>query len=270
VLNCTPDSFSDGGHFLDVDAAIQHGLKLWRDGASLIDVGGESTRPGSLMVPVDEELRRVLPVVEGLVSAGCAVSIDTRKALVMERAIQAGACMINDVTALTFDAGSLRVAADSGVDVCLMHMQGTPETMQEKPHYDDVLSEVIAYFESRVKQCEHAGVSRRALILDPGIGFGKRLEDNLYLIAHLDRLKQHFNLPVLLGVSRKSFMGLVTGADVENREVETAVVDSLGILLGADGVRVHDVAYQKRACLMASALTDARQKRYAESTVGAW
>jgi len=258
VLNCTPDSFSDGGQFIDVDAAVQHGLRMWRDGASIIDVGGESTRPGAKSVAVDEELQRVLPVIQKLVACGCSVSIDTRKAEVMAQAVQAGVCMINDVTALTFDARSLLVAAESKTDICLMHMQGKPETMQDRPQYNDVMAEVISYFEKRIEACMQAGIASSSLILDPGIGFGKRLEDNLHLIMHLDVLKQYFKLPVLLGVSRKSFIGLVTGVDVDDRELETAVVDSLGVFLGADGVRVHDVSQQRRACIMASTLADAR------------
>jgi len=258
VLNCTPDSFSDGGHFLDVEAAIEHGLAMRDAGATIIDVGGESTRPGAIEVTEDEELRRVLPVIEGLLSGGCEVSCDTRHAMVMRRAVELGACMINDVSALLFDNHSLTVAADSGVDVCLMHMQGTPETMQCAPRYDDVLSDVVAFFDGCLERCMKAGMQESSLLLDPGIGFGKRLEDNLCLIANVDVLKEHFGLPILLGVSRKSFLGALTGSTVDERELETAVAGGIGIFQGVDGVRVHDVAAQRRACQVASGLLDAK------------
>jgi len=258
VLNCTPDSFSDGGHFFDSAAAIKHGLFMRESGACIIDVGGESTRPRAESVSIDEELRRIIPVIEGLAQTGCFVSVDTCKAEVMRQAILAGARMINDVSALS-DEKSLEVAAQTGVDVCLMHMQGKPANMQTSPHYDDVFSDVLFFFNQRIERCVQAGIQEASLMLDPGIGFGKRLQDNLTLIANIDRLKDTFGLPVLLGVSRKSFMGEVTGADVGHRELETAVSGAMGIFQGVDGVRVHDVDLQKRACQMAAALTDARQ-----------
>jgi len=261
VLNCTPDSFSDGGQFVDVDAAVQHGLAMWNAGAELIDVGGESTRPGAKAVGEDEELRRVLPVIKSLVAQGCKVSIDTRHAMVMRQAVQAGACMINDVSALLFDDKSLDIAAQAGVDVCLMHMQGTPETMQQAPKYHDVLSEVMTFFDDCIERCVRAGLKKSALLLDPGIGFGKSLEDNLVLIANIGVLKERFGLPVLLGVSRKSFIGSLTGSPVNARELETAVAGSIGVFQGVDGVRLHDVASQYRACQMASALSGAKRKK---------
>ncbi|MDQ6973586.1 MAG: dihydropteroate synthase [Mariprofundaceae bacterium] len=260
VLNCTPDSFSDGGQFIDVNKAIQQGIHMHQLGANVIDVGGESTRPGASIVPIQEELRRVIPVVESLSKAGCHVSIDTRKSEVMQAAVKAGACMINDVTALSFDEYSLQVAASSGVDVCLMHMQGTPENMQESPFYQDVMQDVLNFFEARIEACLQAGMQQSSLILDPGIGFGKRLQDNLYLIMHLDVLKDYFNLPILLGVSRKSLIASLTDAPINDRELETAVLDALGIYLGADGVRVHDIAYQQRANRVAAALSDLRSR----------
>lgn len=260
VLNCTPDSFSDGGKFLAVEQAVQHGIHMHESGASLIDVGGESTRPGASQVSLEEELRRVIPVVRGLSEAGCTISIDTRKAEVMRQAVQAGASMINDVTALSFDENSLTVAADMGVDVCLMHMQGQPETMQQNPYYSDVMQDVIDYFEKRLEACLQAGIAQTSILLDPGIGFGKRLQDNLHLITHLDVFKKHFNLPILLGVSRKSLIASITGSSVENRELETGILDAFGIYWGADGVRVHDVVAQKRANRMATALIDARHR----------
>jgi len=259
VLNCTPDSFSDGGQFVDVDSAVQHGLAMWNAGARIIDVGGESTRPGAKEVAADEELRRVLPVIEGLISRGCKVSIDTRHAMVMGQAVEAGACMINDVSALLFDDKSLDVAAHAGVAVCLMHMQGKPETMQCSPKYDDVLSDVESFFETCLERCLHVGIRESSLLIDPGIGFGKSVEDNLLLIANIGVLKERFGLPILLGVSRKSFIGSLTGAVVNERELETAVASSIGIFQGVDGVRVHDVASQYRACQVASALLDAKR-----------
>ncbi len=258
VLNCTPDSFSDGGKFVG-DGAVRHAMSMCHQGADIIDVGGESTRPGSASVSLDEELKRVIPVIEALTAEGLTLSIDTTKSEVMRRAVVAGASMVNDVTALRGDPDSLSVVAETGVDVCLMHMQGTPETMQERPEYRNVLDEVTRFFESRIETCLNAGISEDAILIDPGIGFGKRLEDNLALIANIETLKQHFGLPVLMGVSRKSFLGQITGADVGSREVETAAAVSISTFAGSDLLRVHDVATQKKAIDVASALRDAHQ-----------
>lgn len=258
VLNCTPDSFSDGGRFGDPERAIRHALSMQQQGAAIIDVGGESTRPGAAQVPLEEELRRVIPVIRRLAAAGCLVSVDTMKAEVMRQAVAAGAMMVNDVSALGFDPDSLAAVAELDVDVCLMHMQGTPATMQHSPVYQDVLSEVADFFADRIEAALKAGISEDRILLDPGIGFGKRLEDNLQLIANLDRFKQQFGMPLLLGVSRKSFLGALTGMPVEDREIETAVANSIGILLGADVIRVHDVTLQARASKVASALATCR------------
>ena len=260
VLNCTPDSFSDGGCYTQVERAVQHGLSMWQDGAAIIDVGGESTRPGAQEISIEEEQQRVIPVIHALVAHGCKVSIDTRKAAVMQAAIDAGACMVNDVTALTWNCESLPLVAATGVDVCLMHMQGTPETMQVQPSYQHVVHDVRDYLEQRVEACVQAGVATSSIVLDPGIGFGKRLEDNLDLLMQLDVLKQYFKLPLLLGVSRKSLIAGLTGAPVGDRELETAMLNGLGIYLGVDGVRVHDVAQQKRACVLASSCADVRTR----------
>ena len=265
VLNCTPDSFSDGGKFVrraaeqsvDINGAVDHALAMHQQGADIIDVGGESTRPGSASVPLAEELKRVIPVIKTLAAKGLSLSIDTTKAEVMCQAIAAGASMVNDVTALRGDSDSLKVVAQTGVDVCLMHMQGTPETMQESPAYQNVLDEVSHFFEDRIQACLNAGVSESSLLIDPGIGFGKRHEDNLALIANVERLKQRFGLPVLMGVSRKSFLGKITGADVSSREMETAAAVSISTFAGSDLLRVHDVAIQKKAIDVASALRDA-------------
>lgn len=256
VLNCTPDSFSDGGRHLGFEKALAHGRHLAAQGAALVDVGGESTRPGSQPVALDEELERVIPVIGALARDGIAVSVDTMKAGVMRAAIEAGACMVNDVSALSHDAESLDVVAGAGVDVCLMHMRGTPATMQQKPHYEDVVAEVTTYFEQRIEACLGAGIREDAILLDPGIGFGKRLEDNLRLIAAIPVFRRRFGMPLLLGVSRKSFLGMLTGAQVTDREIETAAADAIGVFLGADVLRVHDVAAQARAARVAVALAE--------------
>ncbi len=255
VLNCTPDSFSDGGLHPGVEPAVLHCQELREQGAHLIDVGGESTRPGAASVSLNDELDRVVPVVKALAGQGAEVSIDTMKAEVMHQAIAAGACMVNDVSALTHDAQSLDVVAHAGVDVCLMHMQGNPETMQQQPQYDDVLSEVMRFFEARIKSCVAAGIAESSILLDPGIGFGKRLQDNLTLIRGIGTIKKSFAMPVLLGVSRKSFLGMLTGSAVDDREIETAAANAIGIVAGADVLRVHDVALHKRAARVAAALS---------------
>lgn len=261
VLNCTPDSFSDGGKFiedqLNVDAAVQYALAMVEDGAAIVDVGGESTRPGAVAVPVDVELSRTVPVIEQLSRHKICISIDTMKAEVMRRAIEAGATMVNDVSALTGDRSSLSVVAETGVEICLMHMQGTPETMQQKPGYRNVVRDVSDYLKQRVEVCLKAGISESSIIVDPGIGFGKRLEDNLDLIAGIEALKSSLGLPVLMGVSRKSFLGAITGADVDSREVETAAAVSVCAYAGADLLRVHDVGTQYRAATIGSRLRDA-------------
>jgi len=261
VLNCTPDSFSDGGRFvdekIDAEAALNCALALVGQGADIIDVGGESTRPGAEPVALDDELARVVPVIGALSRHEVTISIDTTKAAVMHRAIEAGATLVNDVTALTGDPESISVVADAGVDVCLMHMQGTPQTMQDRPVYRDVVEDVLRYLEERVKVCIQAGISESSILIDPGIGFGKRLEDNLALIAGLERFKEQLGLPVLMGVSRKSFLGALTGAGVDNRELETVAAITASILNGCDIVRVHDVGAQKKGVIVASALRDA-------------
>ncbi len=255
VLNCTPDSFSDGGCFVDTTQAIKHGLCMVEQGAAIIDVGGESTRPDAEPVPLQDELQRVIPVVAALVQQGCVVSIDTMKAEVMRQAIAAGASMVNDVSALSYDAESLSLIADSAVDVCLMHMQGSPKTMQQQPKYGNVVDDVTVFFKQRIDACLQAGIKSSAIILDPGIGFGKRLQDNLDLIQSISHFKKTFAMPILLGVSRKSFLGKLTDSPVSDREIETAVAGSMGVVYGADMLRVHDVAAQKRAAQVASALS---------------
>jgi len=256
VLNCTPDSFSDGGRFTTAEAARRHARAMVDAGSDIIDVGGESTRPGAEPVSLSEEIARVIPVVEALAGEGLKVSIDTSKSEVMRQALAAGAVMINDVTALRGDERALQAVAESGADVCLMHMLGEPRSMQENPCYEDVVGEVEAFFERRLEACLHAGVRESSIILDPGIGFGKRLQDNLALIAALPRFKK-LGLPLLLGVSRKSFLGAITGAQADDREFETSAAVTACVLGGADILRVHDVPTQVRAIKVASAIRQA-------------
>ncbi|WP_038247552.1 dihydropteroate synthase [Ghiorsea bivora] len=256
VLNCTPDSFSDGAG-LSVSELVCKTEVMLSQGADIIDVGGESTRPNAEPVSLEEELARVIPVIQALPN-DIVISIDTMKAEVMRQAIEAGASLVNDVSALTFDRDSLAVVAKSGVDVCLMHMQGTPETMQQAPKYVNVLAEVIQFFERRIDACLAAGIKRTSIILDPGIGFGKNLEDNLTLIANIDQIKRKFALPVLLGASRKSFLGKITGSDIHHREVETAVASAIGVFNGVDMVRVHDCTLH-HPMMVAAKLADYRQ-----------
>jgi len=242
VINVTPDSFSDGGDAFNRDAAVDRGLRLLDEGADILDIGGESTRPGATPVSVRQELDRVVPVIERLASGGVPISVDTRHAAVMAEAMKAGAGIINDVSALTTDADSLKIAAESGADVVLMHMAGTPETMQENPGYEAVVDDVRDYLEARVNACLAAGIVKEKIAVDPGIGFGKTLEHNLALIRHLDRF-QTLGCPVLLGVSRKSFIGAMVGVDEPRERMPGSVAAGLyGVLRGARILRVHDVA----------------------------
>jgi dihydropteroate synthase len=251
VVNVTPDSFSDGGRYLDAGAAIAHGEQLVAEGASMLDVGGESTRPGADPVSLQEELRRVVPVVEGL--AGSArVSIDTSKAAVAAAALDAGADFVNDVTAFRSDPDLAALVAARGVDCCLMHMLGTPRTMQRDPRYDDVVSDVKAFLEERLAYAVAEGVPEERVMLDPGIGFGKTVEHNLELIRRLDELVA-LGRPVVFGVSRKSFLGKLTGRDVGERAVATAAANVLALERGASIFRVHDVPETVDALTVAAA-----------------
>ena len=255
VINVTPDSFSDGGNFTAVSAAVDHGLRLVDEGAEILDIGGESTRPGAAPVTAEEELRRVLPVIEGLAAkTGAALSIDTSKASVARAAIAAGAEIINDVTALQGDDDMARVAAESACAVVLMHMRGTPRTMQQDPHYDDVVAEVSAHLAQRVDAARAAGIVADRIAIDPGIGFGKTVEHNLQLIAGLGRFAA-LGHPVLLGVSRKSFLATAAQCpNVEDRDVPTAVLTAEGYRLGARIFRVHAVQPNVQALRLAEAL----------------
>jgi dihydropteroate synthase len=243
VVNVTPDSFSDGGRWLDPAAAVAQGLRLEAEGADMLDIGGESTRPGAEPVGVDEELRRVIPVIEALArEARVPVSVDTRNAEVMRRAVAAGARLINDVAALGHGPDSLRVAAESGLPVVLMHAQGDPRTMQRDPRYDDVVLDVYDWLEARIAACEAAGIARARIIADPGIGFGKTLEHNLALLGSLS-IFHGLGCPLLLGASRKSFIGRLIGGVPASERVPGSVAAALiAVAHGVQIVRVHDVA----------------------------
>ena len=242
IINVTPDSFSDGGRFLDADKAIEHGLQLRAEGAHILDIGGESTRPGSDIVSVEEEIARVLPVVRGLKDCGALLSIDTRNAATMRAAIEAGAGVINDISALSHDPEALAVVAGAGVQVCLMHMKGEPKTMQSDPHYDDVFREVYDYLERRVEACLNAGVTPDRIMVDPGIGFGKNLEHNLILLNRIGEFGA-LGVRVLLGASRKSFIQkIVPEADKNNRLPGSLAACIAAYQRGIRHFRVHDAA----------------------------
>jgi dihydropteroate synthase len=243
VVNVTPDSFSDGGRYAAHAEAVAHGLQLTAEGADLLDVGGESTRPGSTPVDTDEELRRVVPVVESLVrQAGVPISIDTSKVAVARACLDAGAQVVNDVTALTGDAAMVEVVRATGAGAILMHMQGTPETMQLAPIYADVVVDIYRFFEERLQSLAGRGLEPARLVIDPGIGFGKTLEHNLALLAHLDRF-QRLGRPVCLGVSRKGLLGKVLGRPITERLPGALAVACHALARGAVQVlRVHDVA----------------------------
>jgi dihydropteroate synthase len=254
VVNVTPDSFSDGGRYLDPETAVAHGLALAAEGADLLDVGGESTHPGATDVAEAVELERVLPVVEGLAAAaGVPVSIDTRKAAVAAAALAAGATMVNDVSAGRHDPELLDVAAEAKVPLVLMHMRGTPATMQDDPRYDDVVAEVEAFLDERCRAAEAAGVEHGALVVDPGIGFGKRDRDNYALLEDLARLTR-LGHPLLVGTSRKGFIGRALDAPVDQRLEGTAATVVWAVERGARIVRVHDVAPMVRVVRMTEAM----------------
>jgi len=258
VVNVTPDSFSDGGtlyanNALSVAAAVDRAALMVQEGASIIDVGGESTRPGADAVSVDEELSRVVPVIAALRARfDVAVSIDTSTPQVTTAAAQAGAGLINDVRALQRE-GALQAAADTGLPICLMHIQGEPKTMQKEPHYDDLLAEISSYFEARIKACCAVGITPDKLILDPGFGFGKTLQHNLQLLQLLPRL-QKFNLPVLVGMSRKSMIGNVLNKPLDERVYGGLAVAVMALERGATIVRTHDVGATVDALKMAQAV----------------
>ncbi|MEP7247257.1 MAG: dihydropteroate synthase [Gammaproteobacteria bacterium] len=240
VVNVTPDSFSDGGRFLKAGQAIQHGLRLAEEGAAILDIGGESTRPGAAAVSVDEELRRVIPVVEGLAGSSAVISVDTSKPEVMRAAIAAGAGLINDVRAFTLP-GALDAAVETGCAVCVMHMQGDPQTMQQAPAYGDVVNEVKAFLVARAQSCRAAGIPAERIAIDPGFGFGKTLAHNAALLRSLEVLTDT-GWPVLVGLSRKSMLGKILGKPAGERVYGSISLAVMAVLKGARIVRAHDVA----------------------------
>ncbi len=255
VVNVTPDSFSDGGKFFDAKAAVAHAFKLIEDGADILDIGGESSRPGALPVTPSEESDRILPVLDGLKAIDKPISVDTRRPAVMQAALRAGASMINDIDALTAP-GALEAVAKSQCAVCLMHKKGDPATMQRDPHYADVVGEVSAFLKSRIQATEAAGVARDRIVIDPGFGFGKTVEHNLDLLRKLKRLSG-LGVPVLAGLSRKSTLGRLTGRPVGERLAGSLGMALLALQGGATILRVHDVRETKDIITVWQAFTAA-------------
>ncbi len=254
IVNVTPDSFSDGGKFLDSKAAISHAKHLVYEGADIIDVGGESTRPGSESVTIEEEMRRVIPVIEGIArEVEVPISIDTCKSKVAQAAIDAGACMINDISAMRSDPKIADVAAGSDSPLILMHMQGTPKDMQRNPRYKDLMEDIKEFLNERIELAISKGVSKKNILIDPGIGFGKTLEHNYEIIRRLRELKD-LKIPILIGTSRKSFIGSTLELDVDDRLEGTLATITISIINGADIVRVHDVKEAVRTARMTDAI----------------
>jgi dihydropteroate synthase len=241
VVNVTPDSFSDGGKFLNVDRAIEHGLKLVSEGAHILDIGGESTRPGAQAVDMAEEIARVMPVIEGLKGAAPWISVDTRNAKTMEEGLKAGANALNDISGLSYDSRSLAVASEAQVPVFLMHMQGNPRSMQKNPIYNNAVSDVYQYLQERIRICETHRIDVRMIVCDPGIGFGKTLEHNLLLLRNISKF-HGLGVPVLLGTSRKSFIGKISNDEPPDERIPGSLASALwGLSQGVQIYRVHDV-----------------------------
>ena len=254
ILNVTPDSFSDGGRYIDPESALTQAQSMIREGATIIDVGGESTRPGAAVVPVEEETERVAQVVDTLAKGGVCVSIDTRKAPVAAKAAELGAKILNDVSAMSYDPEMAEVAAATGLPICLMHAQGTPETMQADPRYDDVILDVYDYLAERIEVALAAGIKRTQIIIDPGIGFGKTLQHNLALLRRMS-IFHSLGCPILLGASRKRFIGEISGAqDAAERMAGSVSVALDGIRQGVQIVRVHDTLHTRQAISLQTAL----------------
>lgn len=254
VLNVTPDSFSDGGLFFNKEKAIAHGLKMAEEGADILDIGGESTRPGSKPLQLEEELSRVIPVIESLSKeVNIPISIDTYKSVVAQRAIEAGAEIVNDISGLHFDPNLAKVVAKEDTPLILMHIRGTPETMQKDVHYESLFSEILRYLKDSIQMAESAGVDPRQIIVDPGIGFGKTVEDNLLILKNLFELRV-LGKPVLLGTSRKSFIGKILNAEIGDRLEGTLSSIAIGVLNGAQIIRSHDVLQAKKAIAVADAI----------------
>ncbi|MCZ6652806.1 MAG: dihydropteroate synthase [Planctomycetota bacterium] len=261
ILNVTPDSFSDGGRFMDLGSAVGHAEQMIRDGADIIDVGGESTRPGSQAVPVVEQIKRTQPVIASIRErqAQIPISIDTQSAEVASAALDAGATIVNDISALRADSNMACRVADAGAYIVLMHMQGTPRTMQQNPRYDDVAGEIEAFLEERIEFAVSNGIRRERIIIDPGIGFGKRVEHNLQILANLNRFAAIG--PVLLGTSRKSLFAELLGIDnVEERLTGTIVTNTIGLLAGVRILRVHDVREASQAVAIVKRIADLRRR----------
>ena len=254
ILNVTPDSFSDGGRFFKFDDAVRQGIKMAEEGADIIDIGGESTRPGSDSVSLEEELSRVIPVIKTLSQQmDIPISIDTYKAEVAKEALDAGARMINDISALRFDPELKKIAAQCNVPVVLMHILGTPKNMQENPRYEDVIGEITGYLKESIKIATDAGIDKEKIIIDPGIGFGKRLEDNLNILKNLKKFSI-LNCPILIGCSRKSFIGKILNLPAEERLEGSLAALAVAVMNGANIVRVHDVKESKRVTELVDAI----------------
>jgi dihydropteroate synthase len=254
VVNVTPDSFFDGGRYIDTEAAVAHAVRLVEEGADLLDIGAESTRPGADVVNEEEERRRAIPVVTAVAKAVTVpISIDTSKASVACAALDVGAVLVNDVTALRGDPAMVDVVTQTGAGIVLMHMNGTPRSMQQAPHYDDVVGEILEFFEDRIHFAMSHGIARRQIILDPGIGFGKLLEHNLALLAQLHRFTL-FECPVLVGVSQKGFLGQLLDRPVQERQWGTAAAVAMAVDRGAGILRVHDVRAMKDVVQVATAI----------------
>ncbi len=260
ILNVTPDSFSDGGRYVNPQIALRQAATMLEDGASIIDIGGESTRPGAGAIGTQEELDRVVPVIESIRAiSDAAISVDTSKPAVMRAAVAAGASMINDVLALQAD-GALEVAAELGVPVCLMHMRGLPRTMQHDPQYDDVVAEVASFLESRIDACVAAGLARELIVIDPGFGFGKTHRHNVELLANLRQLRVR-DRPLLVGVSRKSTLGEITNRNVDERMPASLAAAVVAVMQGADIIRAHDVSATVDALKVARAVLETGEQR---------
>ena len=262
ILNVTPDSFSDAGRCASVDSALRHGVKLAHDGAAIVDIGGESSRPGAVPVSKSVELDRVVPVIERLIGEiGVPISVDTTKAAVADAALEAGASIVNDISGGRHDAQMLNTVVRHDAGLIAMHMQGIPATMQASPQYRDVVPEVIAFLQDRVAAARSAGVRRDAIIADPGIGFGKNFDHNLELLAHLERMVAAIDAPILIGASRKGFIGsILGGAPVEARDDATAAVSVLAFLRGVAIVRVHNVGASVASARLLDAVSTAAQQ----------
>ncbi|HHF52230.1 MAG TPA: dihydropteroate synthase [Candidatus Aminicenantes bacterium] len=254
ILNVTPDSFSDGGIYLDKKSAVQKGLQLIKDGADILDIGGESTRPGSHPVTAEEEKRRILPVISEIrKKTDALISVDTTKSEVLKSALDAGADILNDISAMRFDPKILGLASKQDIPVIIMHMKGTPRNMQESPEYDNVIQEIKTFLKQRITDALTAGIKKNKIIIDPGIGFGKRLKDNLKIISNLSAFSE-LGFPILIGVSRKSFIGDLLNLSPEKRIEGTIASSLISILQGAHILRVHDVSSLKKAVIVAEAI----------------